>query len=312
MGILEAICEERRADVSRLKRKRPPSTLVRAASGPRPAFPPRALPPASATMSFAGQAAARGRPFLIAECKRASPSKGLMVADYDPLSLAHAYEAGGASVVSVLTEPRRFLGADEHLAAVRAAIGLPVLRKDFVIDIWQLREAWALGADAVLLIAACLEVSQLAEFAAAARELGLSVLVETREASELEGAIAARPDAIGVNARDLRDFSISSSVPLEMLREIARLAPASLPRIAESGIKGGAEALFLRDAGYDGFLVGEALATAADPRRATADFVAAITGGDAAQAQGDAAGPNRGAEGSRRDQATGGGRDKAP
>ena len=289
MDILEIICEERRAEVARLKKKRPPSTLLRATSGPRPAFPPRVLGEAEAG-AFPDSRPDRGRPFLIAECKKASPSRGLMVPDYDPLALAQAYEDGGASVVSVLTEPRHFLGADEQLAAVRAAIRLPVLRKDFIVDPWQLRESWALGADAVLLIAACLEAARLADFAAEARELGLSVLVETREASELDAALAARPDAIGVNARDLRDFSISGSLPLELLREIAMTAPASLPRVAESGLRDGAAALALREAGYDGFLVGEALATAADPRRATADFLAAIIGAGSHRLDGDGAG----------------------
>lgn len=281
MGILETICEERREEVARLVKKRPPSSLVRTVGTPRRAFPPRK--PASPQHQPAAQlpakgGALRGRPFLIAECKRASPSKGLMLADYDPVALAKAYERGGASLVSVLTEPRHFLGAAAHLAAVRAALRLPVLRKDFIVDSWQLRESWALGADAILLIAACLNPSQLIEFAAEAREFGLSVLVETREPSEIGPALAAGPDAIGVNARDLRDFSVSTSVPLAMVAEIARRAPAELPRIAESGLRRGADALPLRDAGYDGFLVGEALATAADPEAAARDFVTVIVG----------------------------------
>jgi len=286
MGILETICEERREEVARLAKMRPLSSLVRTAGTPRQAFPPRksASPPHQPATQLPAQGGGlRGRPFLIAECKRASPSKGLMLADYDPVALAKAYERGGASLVSVLTEPRHFLGEAAHLAAVRTALGLPVLRKDFIVDAWQLRESWALGADAILLIAACLDPSQLMEFAAEARELGLSVLVETREPSEIGPALAAGPDAIGVNARDLRDFSVSASVPLAMLAEIARSAPVELPRIAESGLKKGLDALPLRDAGYDGFLVGEALATAADPEAATRDFVATITGAPPAQ-----------------------------
>ena len=272
MGILETICAERREEVARLSKKRPPSSLVRVAGTPRRAFPPRhPTPRPSPPPEFD-----RGKPFLIAECKRASPSKGLMLAKYDPVALASAYERGGASLVSVLTEPRHFLGDDAHLASARAAVKLPILRKDFIVDAWQLRESWALGADAVLLIAACLDPSQLVEFAAEARELGLSVLVETRETAEIDAALAAGPDAIGVNARDLRDFSVSTSVPLALLAEIALCAPAELPRVAESGLKTGADALPLRDAGYDGFLVGEALATSADPESASRDFVATI------------------------------------
>ena len=273
MGILETICGERKEEVARLSKKRPPSSLVRTAGTPRRAFPPRpSAQPGPTLPEFP-----RGLPFLVAECKRASPSKGLLLASYEPVSLAKAYERGGAGLVSVLTEPRHFLGDGAHLASVRAAIRLPVLRKDFIVDGWQLRESWALGADAVLLIAACLEPSQLIEFSAEAHELGLSVLVETREPAEIGAALAARPDAIGVNARDLRDFSVSTSVPLDMVEEIARSAPAELPRIAESGLKCGADALPLREAGYDGFLVGEALATSRDPEAAVRDFVTAIS-----------------------------------
>jgi len=272
MSILETICEERRAEVAGLKRERPSSSLVRSAAPPRRAFAPRAPEPGFP----------RGRPILIAECKRASPSKGIMLTDYDPVALSGAYERGGASLVSVLTEPRHFLGSVSHLAFVREAVDLPVLRKDFIVDPWQLREAWSLGADAVLLIAACLEPTQLSELAAAARELGLSVLVETRRPPEITAALSALPDAIGVNARDLRDFSVSASLPLAMLRELEVSAPPFLPRIAESGLRIGADAVALRDAGYDGFLVGEALATAADPEKATRAFVRSI--GDSSRA----------------------------
>ena len=259
MGILETICGERREEVARVSRKRPASSFVREAGTPRAAFPPRR----------AEEGFPRGRPFLIAECKKASPSRGLMVADYDPLALARAYEAGGASVVSVLTEPRHFLGEGAHLAAVRRAVRLPVLRKDFIVDPWQLRESWALGADAVLLIAACLDASLLAELAEGARELGLSTLIETRTEKEVEAALAARPDAIGVNARDLRDFSVSLDHASKILGPLSSLAPRELPRIAESGIRRPEDALALWDAGFDGFLVGEALATAKDPGEAT-------------------------------------------
>jgi len=207
-------------------------------------------------------------------------------------------------MISVLTEPRHFLGSDDHLIAVRESIGLPVLRKDFVVDEYQLREAWAFGADAALLIVAALERSRLRELAAAATELGLSVLVETRDEEEIEIALElaaslaareasdemlvshnapfdshdSRPKvgaptlAIGVNARDLRDFSVDHGKAAAFARLLAR-APFS---VAESGLKRPEDAAALAAAGYRGFLVGEALASAIDPATATRAFVAAI------------------------------------
>jgi len=257
VGILETICEERRADSARLRRERPPSSLERSAGPIRPAF------------------AARGSgPLLIAECKKASPSRGVMVDRYDPAALATAYERGGAGMLSVLTEPRRFLGSDGHLAAARAAVGLPVLRKDFIVDAYQVLEAWSIGADAILLIAAALGEGELLELAAAARELGLAVLVELHEESELERAAAAAPDAIGVNARDLRDFSVD----LGRARDLARLLPEGCFRVAESGLRSPRDAAALLAAGYRGFLVGEALAASADPEARTREFADALKG----------------------------------
>lgn len=259
MSILDEICAERRADVARAKRERPCSSLSREVGPPRPAF------------ARDGETGARGG-LLIAECKKASPSRGLIAADYDPTRLALAYERGGAGAISVLTEPRRFLGADEHLSAVRAAVRLPVLRKDFMVDPYQIREAWAIGADAVLLIAAALRETQMLEFAAAARELGLSVLAEVRDEAELESAVGAGPDAIGVNARDLRDFSVDLGRPAAMTSRL----PRATTRIAESGLRCPEDAAALRAAGFDGILVGEALVAADDPEEATRAFAAAI------------------------------------
>ncbi|MFZ4617008.1 MAG: indole-3-glycerol phosphate synthase TrpC [Rectinemataceae bacterium] len=258
MGILETICEARLADVAKARSAKPLSSLLRRASTPRRAF------------------ARASVPFLIAECKRASPSRGLMVPDYDPAALALAYEAGGAGVVSVLTEERHFQGSRGHLVAVRDAVGLPVLRKDFMVDAYQLRESWAMGADAILLIVAAIDRTLLFELAAGARELGLSILVEVKEPSEIETALAAAPDAIGVNARDLRDFSVDAGKSAAMVRELAAQAPPGLVMVAESGMKEPADAAALRLAGYDGFLVGEALATSERPGERTRAFVAAI------------------------------------
>jgi indole-3-glycerol phosphate synthase len=258
MGILETICDERKADAARNRRERPPSSLERSAGLPRPSFAPRLQDGAS--------------PLLIAECKKASPSRGLLVEDYDPVALASAYERGGAGMLSVLTEPRRFLGADEHLRSVRSAVKLPVLRKDFTIDPYQVLEAWSIGADAILLIAAALSEAQLLELAAAARELELAVLVEVHEESELERAVAAASEAIGVNSRDLRDFRIDASAARTMIR----LLPEDCLRVAESGMRSPEDAAALLAVGYRGFLVGEALAASADPETRTREFAAAL------------------------------------
>jgi|GEM_PF-51195 len=304
-GILAEICRERAADAARARRDRPPSSLERAVDAPRSCFAraaaraadacgggdtrnSAAVPPAicgnmRSSANPPGIVAAQSSALLIAECKKASPSRGLIVRDYDPVALAKAYERGGAGMVSVLTEPRHFLGSDAHLSAVRAAVGLPVLRKDFIVDEYQLREAWAIGADAVLLIVAALERPRLAELASCARELGLSVLVETRDESEIEVAFGAaldvasgaRSDAIGVNARDLSDFSVDHGRAADLARLLAR-APFS---VAESGLKRPEDAAALKAAGYRGFLVGEAFASAPDPEAAARAFVAAIAGG---------------------------------
>jgi indole-3-glycerol phosphate synthase len=269
MGILETIVEERRADARKARLERPPSSLARLASPPRPAFGLSAGGPA-------GTPHGSRRPCLIAECKKASPSRGLLVADYDPKRLALAYERGGAGMISVLTEPRRFLGSDRHLELVRGAVGLPVLRKDFVVDPYQLREAWALGADAVLLISAALCETEMAELASCARELGLALLIEAHSEEEIERAEAARPDAIGVNARDLRDFSVDPG----RAAALAALLPEGPARVAESGMRSTGDAAALRRAGFDCFLVGEALATSADPEATAREFAAAIEGKD--------------------------------
>jgi indole-3-glycerol phosphate synthase len=180
-------------------------------------------------------------------------------------------------MISVLTEPRHFLGADDHLRAVRGAVGLPVLRKDFVVDTYQILEAWALGADAVLLIAAAVSANQLLELAAAARELGLETLVETHDEAEIDRARAAMPDAIGVNSRDLRDFTVDPARAAALFG----LLPEGTFRVAESGMKKPQDAIALRAAGFDAFLIGEALATAADPEAEARAFVEAVAGGAA-------------------------------
>jgi indole-3-glycerol phosphate synthase len=198
---------------------------------------------------------------IIAECKAASPSRGTLVRDYVPASIATAYETAGAAAVSVLTEPARFGGSLAHLAAVRAAVRLPLLRKDFIVDEYQLLEARAAGADAVLLIVAALTQDELGALHERARDLGLAALVEVHDEHELERALAAGARIIGVNNRDLRTLRVDLRTSLRL----APLLPADVTAVAESGIGSAADLVRLRAAGYHAALVGERLVTAGDP-----------------------------------------------
>jgi indole-3-glycerol phosphate synthase/phosphoribosylanthranilate isomerase len=214
---------------------------------------------------------------LIAEVKRASPSKGLLAASFDPVAQARAYAAGGAAAISVLTEPRFFLGALEHLRAVRAAVDVPVLRKDFVLDPYQVYEARAAGADAVLLLCALLDDAQLAGLLALTRSLGMEALVEAHDAAETQRAVATGATVIGVNSRDLRTFAVESDV----VRQLRPRVPEDRVFIAESGIAGPLDVARARAWGADAVLVGEALMRAPDPA-ATAHTLATAPGGGTA------------------------------
>lgn len=197
---------------------------------------------------------------LIAECKRRSPARGSLAEEADLLPRAQGYARGGAAAISVLTEQDHFHGAPADLQRVRAA-GLPLLRKDFLLDAAMVAESPAMGADAVLLLAVVLPDPLLAELAALAHELGLATLVEVHGEDELERALRAAPDAIGVNARDLRSFAVDTQVFARLLPQI----PPAFLRVAESGLRGPAELRAARAAGADAALVGEALMRAADP-----------------------------------------------
>lgn len=198
---------------------------------------------------------------VIAECKRRSPSRGVLRIDYDPQAIAVGYAAAGAAAISVLTEPTFFDGSLEHLEAVRAAISLPVLRKDFVVAEYQVLEAKAAGADAVLLIVAALQPAELVGLLAAAERLGLDALVEVHTVDELARAVDAGARIIGVNNRNLRTLEVDLHASDALIERM----PAHVLAISESGLKTSDDLVRLRARGYQAFLVGERFMTATDP-----------------------------------------------
>lgn len=208
---------------------------------------------------------------VIAEVKRASPSKGHLADIPDPAQLAAQYEAGGAHVISVLTEERRFRGSLNDLAAVRAAVDIPILRKDFVVSSYQLWEARAYGADLVLLIVAALDQEALVSLIERARTIGLHPLVEVHSTAEVERAVAAGATLIGVNNRDLRTLEVDR----QTFAEVAPAIPDHCVKIAESGIRGARDLLACGHKGADAVLVGESLVTGGDPKQAVQDLVTA-------------------------------------
>lgn len=208
---------------------------------------------------------------VIAEVKRASPSKGSLASIDDPAALATAYADGGAHVISVLTEQRRFGGSLDDLAAVRAAVDLPVLRKDFIVSGYQLWEARAYGADLVLLIVAALGQDALICLVERARSLGLTPLVEVHDEEEAERAVAAGADLIGINVRNLKTLDLDRDV----FAKVAPNIPAGVTLVAESGVRGPKDVLAYGAAGADAVLVGESLVVDGDPRRAVHDLVSA-------------------------------------
>jgi indole-3-glycerol phosphate synthase len=210
---------------------------------------------------------------VIAEVKRASPSRGELASISDPAKLARAYEDGGARIISVLTEQRRFNGSLEDLDAVRAAVSIPVLRKDFIVRPYQIHEARAHGADMLLLIVAALEQSVLASMLDRTESLGMTALVEVHTEKEADRALQAGAKVIGVNARDLKTLDVDR----DCFARIAPGLPSNVIRVAESGIRGTADLLAYAGAGADAVLVGEGLVTSGDPRGAVADLVTAGT-----------------------------------
>lgn len=245
MSVLDDIIAYKRREVAAAKEVRPLRAIERAAAA---AAAPRGFAAALRRKSAGGIA-------VIAEIKRRSPSKGLIRADFDPAALAKAYRTGGAACLSVLTDEPSFGGDPAHLAAARAAVDLPILRKDFVIDPYQIVEARALGADCVLLIMACLNDTEAQALNAVAQSLGLDVLVETHDEREVDRALRLDAELIGVNNRDLRTFETR----LETTERLAPIIPAGRILVAESGLSTRADVDRLRAAGAGAFLIGESL-----------------------------------------------------
>lgn len=255
--ILQKICAVKVEEVAAASAARP-QCLVREDAA--------AQPPAR---DFVGAIRARHaahRPAVIAEIKKASPSKGVLREDFAPPAIAASYERGGAACLSVLTDEQFFKGSLAYLRAARAACALPALRKDFIVDAYQVFEARANGADCILLIAACLSDAQMAEFEAIAHSLDMDVLVEVHDGAELDRALALKTPLLGINNRDLRTFEVSLDTTIGLLGRI----PADRLVVTESGILAPADVARMRAAGVNAFLVGEAFMRAPEPGEALA------------------------------------------
>ena len=211
---------------------------------------------------------AAGRPAVIAEIKKASPSKGVLRPDFVPADIAQSYAEHGAACLSVLTDRQFFQGSVDFLKQARASCDLPVLRKDFLVDPYQVYEARAMGADCILLIAACLDDAAMADLEAIAQHLGMAVLVEVHDRDELQRALALKTPLVGINNRNLRSFEVTLDTTLEMLAEV----PAGRLLVTESGILQRADVQRMRAAGVHAFLVGEAFMRAPDPGLALAEL----------------------------------------
>ncbi|RJF90978.1 indole-3-glycerol phosphate synthase TrpC [Sphingomonas cavernae] len=259
MDKLQEICATKREEVARRKGV---TTLAELEARAREQSAPRGFRAALDAKAKTGHA-------LIAEVKKASPSKGLIRPDFDPPAHAAAYERAGAACLSVLTDTPYFQGHDDYLVAARAAVSIPVLRKDFMVDHWQVAEARALGADAILIIAAALDDAQMAEIEAEAIRFGMDALVEVHDADELDRALKLNSRLIGVNNRDLRDFTVDFARTYELVGR----APKGCTFVAESGLRNSADLDAMAEHGVKCFLVGEALMRQSDVEQATRELL---------------------------------------
>ena len=262
MNKLDEICATKRDEVS-ARKKAVSLTALQAMAGAQ--TPPRGFRAALDAKAATGFG-------LIAEVKKASPSKGLIRADFDPPAHAQAYQAGGAACLSVLTDAPYFQGHEDYMIAARAACALPVLRKDFMVDPWQVLEARAIGADAILVIMAALDDVLAAEIEETALSLGMDVLVETHDAEEFERALKLRSRLIGVNNRNLKDFTVDFARTYELVDR----APEGCTFIAESGLGSHADLLAMSEHGVRCFLVGESLMRQADVEAATRTLLTGV------------------------------------
>ncbi|WP_395692957.1 indole-3-glycerol phosphate synthase TrpC [Piscinibacter sp.] len=257
--ILDKIVAVKREEIAAAKRVRDEASLRREAEA------------LGGQRDFIGALRAKiaaGRAAVIAEVKKASPSKGVLRERFVPAEIAASYERGGAACLSVLTDVQFFQGSAEYLRQARAACALPVLRKDFMVDAWQVWEARAMGADCILLIAACLGDAQMAELEAQAHALGMAVLVEVHDGAELDRALKLKTPLVGINNRNLRTFEVTLDTTIGLLPRV----PAERLLVTESGILAPADVQRMRDARVNAFLVGEAFMRAADPGAALASL----------------------------------------
>lgn len=279
MSVLDDIIDGVRSDLSARRREVGDADIERAAAA--------AVPPRDGFAALGGGVVGADRQLrLITEVKRASPSKGDLAAIDDPAALAAAYETGGAAAISVLTEQRRFRGSLADLDAVRAAVSIPVLRKDFTVEPYQIQEARAHGADLVLLIVAALDQPTLVDFLAQTHELGMNALVEAHTADELERALDAGARIVGVNTRNLKTLDVDPGV----FAPLAGMIPGDVVAVAESGVVDADDVAAYAAAGADAVLVGEALVRSslgagADPADAVRRFAAAGTGAQTERAR---------------------------
>jgi indole-3-glycerol phosphate synthase len=250
--VLQRILSTKREEVARARADVPDSEIERRA---------RLTPPARDFVAAIREKIAARKPAVVAEIKRASPSKGLLRENFDPAAIARSYEMSGAACLSVLTDREYFQGAPEHLSAARAACSIPVLRKDFIVDRYQVHQARAMGADCILLIAAALSIGEMLALEAAAKPFGMAVLVEVHDAEELNAALQLETPLIGINNRDLRTFRTDLETTLALLPSV----PCGRIVVTESGISSPEDVRRLRERGVGAFLVGEALMRARDP-----------------------------------------------